>query len=119
MDAQGLTTQQLARMSGVAEVTIRDLCNGRRWPWTTKRNAIELALEWDTGRIAQIAKGNEDPDGVLNLAGMDVQTALSELLERSTLSPARRAKVLALYLELVEDQERAEHRRGERGEATY
>lgn len=111
MDRQGLTVQGLAKMSGVAAVTIRDLCNGKRWPWTEKRNAIEFALEWPTGRIAQIAKGNEEYDtGTdVSLDELPVHEALAELLrQRTSLSPARRTKLVAAYLELVEDQERAD-----------
>lgn len=122
MDTQGLTAQQLADMSGVAVVTVRDLCNGKRWPWTTKRNAIELALSWETGTIAQIAKGNSDSppdeppprdrlDELEELVGdptrgLPVRDALAALLECSELSEARQAKVVAFYLDMLEDQER-------------
>jgi transcriptional regulator with XRE-family HTH domain len=118
MDRQGLTVQKVADMSGVAAVTIRDLCNGKRWPWTQKRNAIERALTWPTGRIAQIAKGNEeyDADDVVAPTDLPVHEALDQLLrQRSPLSRARRAKLVATYLELVEDQERADEGGGGRG----
>lgn len=112
MDTQGLSPQQLAKMSGVAVVTVRDLCSGKRWPWTSKRNAIELALGWEIGRIAQVAKGNvtelQVAHGVSECVdpthGLSVRDALAAVLEASELSPARQAKVVAYYLELVEDQ---------------
>ena len=117
MDAQGMTLQGLSDDSGVAVTTIRDRCNGKRWPWTQKRNDIEAALGWDTGTIAAIAKGNGgNGNGNGDLADMPVEEALTELLERSPLSPARRAKVFALYLEMIEDQDRlGEHHRGNGG----
>lgn len=106
MDRQGLSPQQLADMSGVAVVTIRDLRAGKRWPWTQKRNAIELALGWDTGTIAQIAKGNAAVDPPTPaLEDLSVEDALRLVLDRSELSPARVSRVVTYYLEQVEDQQ--------------
>lgn len=115
MDQHGWSYNQLAAMSEVAAVTIRDLCSGKRWPWTAKRNSIEAALGWETGRIAQIAKGNVTNDHRPNAGtgcadpthGMTVEDALIELLTHSDLSRARRAKVLAFYLDMLEDQDAA------------
>lgn len=106
MDRQGLTQQQLADMSGVAVVTVRDLCSGKRWPWTSKRNAIEVALGWETGRIAAVAKGNaasvSQPDP---FEGLSIREALQAVLARSPLSQSRQLKVVAYYLDLEEQQE--------------
>jgi transcriptional regulator with XRE-family HTH domain len=123
MEAQGLTLQDLSEMSGVALVTIRDLIRGRRWPWTSKRYAIELALEWPGGRIAEIAKGNYPAapgEGERSQLGATMaemldalvrdhgaQGVLEELLRHTELSPARRARAVATYLELVEEQQHA------------
>lgn len=112
MDEQGLTTAQLAEMSQVAPVTIRDLTSGKRWPWTSKRNAIEFALEWDAGTIAQIAKGHLSATGEVDpaelLEGHEVDEALEVLLRHSPLTRARRTRVMACYLAELEEQQRLE-----------
>ncbi len=103
MDRQGLTLQRLAEMSRVAPVTLRDLISGKRWPWASKRQAIEASLGWEPGRIAQIAR---EPAALPVLEGSSVEESLEALLKRSELTPSRRARVMAAYLSEVEEQQR-------------
>lgn len=104
-------------MAGVTTNTVRDLCNGKRWPWTSKRAAIELALGWETGRIAALATGEAVPSDTHRprrcpdpTHGLDVREALTNLLEHSDLTPARRVKVLGYFLEQQEEQDRQQRR---------
>lgn len=91
----GWTPQQLADAARVDVTAVRDFLNARRWPRTKTRNAIEAALEWPTGRIAQIAHGQargrpRDDQSTLDL---------------SLLPEADRYEVLALYHRLLKASE--------------
>lgn len=123
MAAQGLSVQRLADMSNVAPVTVRHLIAGKRWPWPAKRNAIEASLGWDPGRITKIAQGQVQVPGELphltvhhgSKDAVVLQRELEQLLEESELSRARRVKLVAYFLELLEDQQRSRppERRGD------
>lgn len=91
MESVGWTPQQLADAARVDVTAVRDFLQGRRWPRTKTRNSIERALEWPTGRIAQIAHGQarsrpRDDQNTLDLSLLDVH---------------ERHEVLAVYYRLL------------------
>lgn len=91
MESEGWTRQQLADAARVDVTAVRDFLSGRRWPRTKTRNSIERALEWPTGRIAQIAAGQA------RSRPRDDQSTL----DLSRLPEADRFEVLALYHRLL------------------
>ncbi len=97
MDSAGLEAPQLAALADISVETVRDFLACRRWPRTSKRNAMEKQLGWEPGRIAAVARQasaavERDP----------VQAAL----EQTELSTEERLEVLGLYLDIL-----ARHRR--------
>lgn len=96
MHARGWESPQLAARAGISVETVRDFLAARRWPRAGKRSAMETALGWAQGRIAEIADTAEPEGDPVRLA-----------LDRSELHPEDRYQVLSLYLELLHRRRRA------------
>jgi hypothetical protein len=59
MTKAGLSPESLGNQASVASNGIRSFLAGERWPNAASRTKIERALGWPTGRIEDIALGNE------------------------------------------------------------
>ncbi len=57
-----LNRSELARESGVALNTVRDLLDGRAWPMNRTAAAIERVIGWPEGSINAIANGGAVPE---------------------------------------------------------
>lgn len=96
-----LTRAELAKLAGVSVDTIRDLINGKRWPWPGSRRSIEKALEWEPGRLSAIARQDQEGPGILG-AGPGRSDMVIDL---SDLSDADRYEVLAFYHRKIQERD--------------
>lgn len=93
-----LSIAELARRADVDQGTVGDFLNGKRWPRSDTRGAIETALEWQAGAIGSLAEGQlpyvgpevQDPDGGVLLDLPDEALAgLSDLEREEVLAAAK------------------------------
>ncbi len=95
MERNRWSADDLAEEASIGVDTVQDFLSARRWPRRASRNAIEDALGWDPGRIAEVAAQANEPAG-----GDD-----EDRLDLSALSPRNRHRLMAFYYELLENQE--------------
>ena len=88
----------LVDMTSLDPATVADFLDGKRWPRTGSRNAIEAALGIDQGTLKDVADGWGQVD-----PGMDpVERAIEE---SSTLSRGQKLRLRGLYVDMIEEQE--------------
>lgn len=81
----GLDTVQLAAKMGTSRQWLIDLRNGKiTRPRATTRRAIERALDWEQGSVAEILAGGEptplpEPEDIATMSMDDLTEAFTEL----------------------------------------
>lgn len=73
MGRRGWNIQQLIDETGLDRSTLGDFLEGKRWPQSKTLGAVEKALEWPHGAIANVLEGGDPP-----AVGGDTQDAESE-----------------------------------------
>lgn len=61
MGTRGWNIQQLIDASGLDRSTLADFLDGKRWPQSRTLGALERALEWPVGAIAEMLEGGPAP----------------------------------------------------------
>lgn len=98
MAASRLDAVQLAAAAEIGDPkTVRDLVDGVRWPRIGTLAKVEDALGLEYGTIAAIAAGAQPPS-----QGDPVEIAING----STLTRAQKAKLLGMYYEMLDEDER-------------
>lgn len=92
----GDDSRWLAHLAEVDPSTVRTFLDGETWPRTSSRQAIEKALGLELGMLTAAARGGVP-------AGRD---AVKVAIEGSALTEANRLRLMATYLDMLDDQER-------------
>lgn len=95
MARRGWTPERVADEAAVDVSTVRTLLKGERWPWTSKRNAIELALDLPQGSIELTATGLHEQKSV---------DPVEKAVRESRLSRANQHKLIGAYFEMLESE---------------
>lgn len=95
---KGVSTADLAERSSLDVATVRDFLEGRRWPRSGTRHAIEDVLGLPTGSFELVARGfNQDDDADID----EVERAI----KGSPLTRANQHRLIGLYFEMLEGQQ--------------
>lgn len=78
MGQRGWNIQQLSDESGLTRDTLSDFLEGTRWPQQRSLGAIERALGWTPGAIAEVLEGGDPPavGGLAEDADVEQETDL-------------------------------------------
>lgn len=98
--AKGWNVKDLAAASDVDPATVTDFLAARRWPRMTTRAAIERALNWPGGSIAQIASGDAAPAASSSAQDMDPES-LDLVAEVDELTREDREAIRAVVRQLA------------------
>ena len=102
MARQGYTAAAVATLAGVDEGTVRSFVNGERWPWASKRAAIERVLGLKTGTFELVARGISERPARPEPEGDSVEVAIRQ----SDLTRANQHKLIGAYYEMLDEQGR-------------
>lgn len=105
MGRRGWNIQQLIDQSKLDRSTLGDFLDGKRWPQSRTLGAIEKALEWPAGSIADMLEGG-DPPAPVGGDAHDAEAEEPDLLYRRPdgLSDAEWERVKAESREFIEWQ---------------
>lgn len=93
----GWSAAKVAEEAGIDAGTVRTFMEGESWPWPAKRQAMERAVGLELGTLELAARD------LLPTAHVDpVERAIQE----SSLSRGDRAKLLSLYYDMIDEQEK-------------
>lgn len=101
---KGWNTKDLAGAADVDPATVADFLRASRWPRNVTRAAIEKALGWPVGSIAQIAQGGAAP--VASSSAHDAPAVDDLVAEVSQLTPRQQDAVLAVVRAMREPGEK-------------
>lgn len=96
----GWSPARLAEEADVDPQTVRDFLDGKRWPQTKTRSALERAVGIATGDLELAARGWFDN---LAPAGDPVERAITE---SNQLSRADKAALLSSYFTMLDREQR-------------
>lgn len=98
MAEKGRDEAWLVTMTGLDPQTVKTFLQGQTWPRTTKRQAIEGALDLAIGTIERAARDliPAAPPG----------DPVERAIEASRLSRGNRHKLIGIYIDMLEEQDR-------------